>query len=387
MAQAVRHVLDQLFADALILQAVMQLLDDSLDDEDVGALVMAADIVNFAVLAAVGNHINGFAVVHDIQPVTDLHTIAVNRQGLVVLGVVDEQRNQLFGELIRTIVVGAAGDVDGHAIGIMECFHEHIGAGFGSGVRAVRAQRGRFHKVAFGAQGTVYFIGGNLQVLFAFLPGLGVGIVPGILAALQQVNGAQNIGLNKNFRVADAAVNVALGSKVDDVIRVIFGDQVSDKSLIADIALNKDMAGIVLDIFQVFQVAGIGQLIQVDQADILVFFQHIVDKVGANKTGTAGNKISFHLFTIPIIEKVLNCIFPVAHVIADTAPQGAVFQCAPCRAVCGFGVHLFILCAGNGLYGARQAGQADDLGCEIIPAANAAAGAVVNAVIMADCQL
>ena len=38
-----------------------------------------------------------------------------------------------------------------------------IGAGFGSGVRAVRAQRGRFHKVAFGAQGTVYFIGGNLQ--------------------------------------------------------------------------------------------------------------------------------------------------------------------------------------------------------------------------------
>ena len=112
----------------------------------------------------------------------------------------------------------------------------------------MRAQRGRFHKVAFGAQGTVYFIGGNLQVLFAFLPGLGVGIVPGILAALQQVNGAQNIGLNKNFRVADAAVNVAFGSKVDDVIRVIFGDQVSDKSLIADIALNKDMAGIVLDI-------------------------------------------------------------------------------------------------------------------------------------------
>ena len=80
--------------------------------------------------------------------------------------------------------------------------------------------------------------------------------------------------------------------------------QVSDKSLIADIALDEDMAGIVLDIFQVFQVAGIGQLIQVDQADILVFFQHIVDKVGANKTGTAGNKISFHLFTIPIIEKV-----------------------------------------------------------------------------------
>ena len=66
--------------------------------------------------------------------------------------------------------------------------------------------------------------------------------------------------INKNFRVADAAVNVTFGSKVDDVIRVIFGDQVSDKSLIADITLNKDMAGIVLDIFQVFQVAGMVSL-------------------------------------------------------------------------------------------------------------------------------
>ena len=39
-------MLDEVFADAVVLQAVVQLLDDGLDDEDVGALVVAADIVD-----------------------------------------------------------------------------------------------------------------------------------------------------------------------------------------------------------------------------------------------------------------------------------------------------------------------------------------------------
>ena len=36
MAQTVSNVLDQILADAVILQAVVQLRDDGLDDEDVG---------------------------------------------------------------------------------------------------------------------------------------------------------------------------------------------------------------------------------------------------------------------------------------------------------------------------------------------------------------
>ena len=91
MAEAVCNVGDQLLADALVLQAVMQLGNDGLDDEDVGALVVAADVVDLAVLAAIGDHIDGLAVVHNIQPVADLHTVAVDGQRLVLLGVVDER--------------------------------------------------------------------------------------------------------------------------------------------------------------------------------------------------------------------------------------------------------------------------------------------------------
>ena len=100
MAQTVGNVLDEVFADAVILQAVVQLLDDGLDDEDVGALVVAADVVDLADLAAVADHINGLAVVLNVQPVADLHTVTVDGQLLMVLDVVDHQRDELLGELV-----------------------------------------------------------------------------------------------------------------------------------------------------------------------------------------------------------------------------------------------------------------------------------------------
>ena len=129
VAQTVGNVLDQILADAVVLQAVVQLRDDGLDDEDVGALVVAAHIVDLADLAAVADHIDGLAVILNVQPVTDLHTVTVDRQLLVVLDVVDHQGDQLLRELIGTVVVGAAGNVDGHTVGIVECHNEHISAG------------------------------------------------------------------------------------------------------------------------------------------------------------------------------------------------------------------------------------------------------------------
>ena len=50
------------------------------------------------------------AVIFHKQPVPNLLAVAVNRQRLVFEGIGDHQRNQLFGKLIRAIVVGGAGD-------------------------------------------------------------------------------------------------------------------------------------------------------------------------------------------------------------------------------------------------------------------------------------
>ena len=120
VAQAVLYVLDQVLADALVIQPVVELLDDGLDDENIGPLIVAAHVVDLAYLAAVADHVNGLAVVFYVQPVPDLHAVAVDGKLLVVLHVVDHQGDQLLGELVGAVVVGAAGDVDGHPVGIVE---------------------------------------------------------------------------------------------------------------------------------------------------------------------------------------------------------------------------------------------------------------------------
>ena len=77
----------------------MQLGNDGLDDEDVRSLVVATDVVDLAVACRHWRPCRWPAVIHDIQPVADLHTIAVDGQRLMLLGIVDEQRDQLLGEL------------------------------------------------------------------------------------------------------------------------------------------------------------------------------------------------------------------------------------------------------------------------------------------------
>ena len=65
-------------------------------------------------------HVQGDAhrvgVVVDVQPVTALLAVAIQRQRLIVERVGDEQRNQLLGMLTRAVRVGAAGDHDVHAV-------------------------------------------------------------------------------------------------------------------------------------------------------------------------------------------------------------------------------------------------------------------------------
>ena len=78
---------------------------------------------------------------------------------------------------------------------------------------------------------------------------------------------------------------MAFRRKIDDIIEIILGEQARDQFPVADIALYKNMAGIPLHILEVFQIARISQLIQIDQQDILIFTEHIMHEVAADKAG------------------------------------------------------------------------------------------------------
>ena len=53
------------------------------------------------------------------EPVAHVLALAIDREGLALTDVIDEQGYQLLGELIGPIVIGAVGHDGGHAIGIV----------------------------------------------------------------------------------------------------------------------------------------------------------------------------------------------------------------------------------------------------------------------------
>ena len=63
---------------------------------------------------------------------------------------------------------------------------------------------------------------------------------------------------------------------------------------IADVRLDKRIVRLIFDVFQVCQVSGVGQFVEVDDPVIRVFVDKQPYDVRTNETGTAGNdNISF----------------------------------------------------------------------------------------------
>ena len=81
---------------------------------------------------------------------------------------------------------------------------------------------------------------------------------------------------------------MALCCKVDNRVKAFFLKQAVDGAPISDIAVHKAQAGIVQNLPERFQIPGIGQGVETDDAAVRPVLQQIVDKIASDKTGTAG---------------------------------------------------------------------------------------------------
>src|SRR5690554_678923 len=115
---------------------------------------------------------------------------------------------------------------------------------------------------------------------------------------LKQHIGAYNVGLNKLAGAINGAVYVTFCRKMHDRIRLMHCKHPLHLGGITDIHLFEHIARAVADARQRLKIAGIGQLVEVDNR-----MSSIVDQVTnhstANKTGTAGNQ-NFHEFFLLI---------------------------------------------------------------------------------------
>jgi hypothetical protein len=95
----------------------------------------------------------------------------------------------------------------------------------------------------------------------------------------------------------DRSVHMSLSSKVDEVGDAILLDDFAQEWKIANISLDKSIAGGILkigfEIEEVLGVAGVSKFVKIDHFDMWVGFEHVANEVGANKTGASADQ-EFH---------------------------------------------------------------------------------------------
>ena len=102
-------------------------------------------------------------MVFDEEPVADVLSLAVDGQGLALADVVDEEGDELLGELVRAVVIRAVRHDRWQAIGIVVGTDEVVAGGLAGRVGAVRSVLGLLGEEApADLQCAVDFVGGDV---------------------------------------------------------------------------------------------------------------------------------------------------------------------------------------------------------------------------------
>lgn len=130
---------------------------------DVGALGLAAEVLGFARLASVQDALDTCAMVRNMQPVADIHAVAIDRQCAALKRTGEHQADQLFRERTWPVVVRAVADRRVQAVGVMIGVGEMIRRGLRRGVRGVRAVgRSLGERRVIRAKAALYLIGRDM---------------------------------------------------------------------------------------------------------------------------------------------------------------------------------------------------------------------------------
>jgi len=185
--------------------------------------------------------------------------------------------------------------------------NEVIASGLAGRIGRARVVGGGFGKVARIPQASVDFVGRYvMKDDRSFLRGTAVvartvSAGPGGPGYVEQGKGAHDVGTNKGLRSQNRPVYMTLGRKVDNSINLVVLKKALDKGAVADITLNKDIAGVGtgakagLDVGEAFGVARIGEEVQVDDPACKArgAREEVANHVGADESGAAGNEKVF----------------------------------------------------------------------------------------------
>ena len=229
---------------------------EGVDDPDVFPFAFPAHVVPLSIGTPLEDQPDGGVVVLHVDPVPDVPSVPVHRQGFLVQDVKDDQGDEFFGELIGAVVVGTVGQGNRQAVGVVVRHHQVVAGCLGGRVGTAGVVGRGFRKESRGAQGTVDLVGADMvkQRILPVLP-----VVPG---GFQQGKGPQDVGVDKLQGPGDGPVHVAFRGKMDHRIDIVFLEDPRQPVRVPDIGPFKKVSAASEARFHVreaFQVSRVGQ--------------------------------------------------------------------------------------------------------------------------------
>ena len=162
----------------------------------------------------------------------------------------------------------------------------------------MRIERGCLSEVPGWAKGAVHFVGGDLKIPNTFTISFPAG--PGTLCSIKQREGSKNVCRHKCISGSNGTVNMALGSKVNDIIYQVITKDPVHQLFVADITFDKGIICTIRDICKIFRITCIGELVKIEDTDLFSLLpEHVVDEVCSDKAASAGYEIGFHKDFVP----------------------------------------------------------------------------------------
>ena len=210
--------------------------------------------------------------------------------------------------MIGAVIVGTAADGDGQPERAVIRHDQKVRPRLGSAVRAGRVNGRLLRKKQIGPverKIAIHLIGGYLMIAADAV----------FAAGVHQRLGAEDVGLQKDARIFNGAVDMALCGKIDDIVELLRLKEGKHKLSVADVSVHELEIGFIHDGRERLQIARVSERIQADERILRIAVHHIMAEVSADKSGAAGHKIFTHEFP-PIV-----LIFFVLHA---ESPNGSL---------------------------------------------------------------
>ena len=231
-------------------------------------------------------------MVLDIEPVAHVLARAVNRQRLAIQCVEDDQRDELFREMVRPVIVRAVGKHDRQAIGLVPGAHEMVARRLARRIGGRgRVGRGFAEQAVVEIEVAEDLVGRDMvETERVFLRAFES--APVFQRRVEQAEGAHHIGFHESAGAVDRAVDMAFGRQVHDPVDLLFAQQAQHQLAVEDIAFHQPVVRRIVDGLEAFRIARIGQLVEID--DALAGAHQLADDRRSDEAGAAGDENGIH---------------------------------------------------------------------------------------------